>query len=224
MHASSHHSWETVAQYRSPHFSDEKLRCRVSPGRAGKGGPRWSMFICDIFPTFSCCATLPRPVSGSVGWLVPLWTSFAWCLISWNLEEGKWDFQWEIIPCARVREQPATHALQEQFLFRSTFGMRRWEPVSCTPRRIPPKIHSVGCFLLSAMAQPLSLCEYNRALATSSACGEKEPFSLPYAPAFCHSCFSVCSGEEPVLTHPRFDKFVSSPPPISYSLGRVSWI
>lgn len=88
MYAPLYHSWET-AWYHSPHFLDEKLRCRACPDRAGNRGPIWSMFICDIFPTLSCYAALPRPASGFVGWVAPLWTSFAWSLSSQNLEEGK---------------------------------------------------------------------------------------------------------------------------------------
>lgn len=74
------------------------------------------------------------------------------------------------------------------------------------------------------MAQPLPLCEYSRALVTSSARGEKEPLSLPHAPAFCHSFFNVCGSEGLVVMYPRFDIFISSPPPTSYSLGRVARI
>lgn len=121
-------------------------------------------------------------------------------------------------------------ALQEQFLFRSRLGVRWSKIASSTQKRkkkkkkSSPKYIAWGCFLLSAMAQPLPLCEYSRALVTSSARGEKEPLSLPHAPAFCHSFFNVCGSEGLVVMYPRFDIFISSPPPTSYSLGRVARI
>lgn len=67
-----------------------------------------------------------------------------------------------------------------QFLFRSILGMRWWKTASNTQRskNSPSKYTVWDCFLLSAKAWPLSLCEYNKAQVTSSACGVKEPLSL----------------------------------------------
>ena len=130
--------------------------------------------------------------------------------------EKLFDFQWEIIPYVRVREQPATHTHLQQFLFRSTRGMRWSGTILSTPKTSPqntqPRLFSAQCN------------DYNRALVTSSARGEKESLSLPHASAFHHACFSVCSSEGLVVTCPRSDTFISSPPSTSYSLKWVAWI
>lgn len=208
------HSYSPEGRWHSgllPTLQNEKLGCRTSPGNRCF---RWSMFICHIFPTLPCCSTLSRPSGGSVGEAAPLWSCFAcspWA--GWS----RFSFSGESRAC--VREQPATHAFQDKFLFRIILGMTWWKTASFKETKNP--LQNTQCGTVSCLVQWHHHCHSVKTTKHELLRVPVEwrsPSPFPHAPACCHSCFSECSSEGLLVAYPRFGVLVSSPPPTSCSL------